>query len=235
MSSARMVQPISFKLDGSGNATFDAQPLQAYWSLAIVSLTAVANTAWSYGEMSLGPLLFGDGATWQMGPLVFAPGERPRIIATGGVPGSTVKGTLWGVQGTSFEDVSQLYSTAVLNFGQGSTNVTVVNGPTSPVITREGGTFIAPISENLIGNATGPDHDVFARLHRIVVNGTATTGMDFQIGGATYAHLLVTTGEETTWEFDGLEFPAAHLAWNFFNPTGVPGTTNDLTGYYIYS
>ena len=235
MPSSRYVQPISFTLDATGHAVFDAQPLQAYWSLAIVSLTAATSTAFSYGEKSLGPLLFGDGATWQMGPLVFAPGEQPRIIASGGAPGSTVKGTLWGVQGTSFEDVSQLYSTAVLNFGQGSTQVTVVNGTFNPAVVVQSGSDLAPILDTIAPNATGPLHNLgtLATLQRISVSSSATAPIELVIGGSTFAYLeMDNTLQNNDFSFDGLVFPAISPAFAFKNDAG---TTVTLRGYYIFS
>lgn len=125
MSLSPLRQAFSGQADASGNATITiAAPASTFAMVNVVGQTSGSAT-WTI--LAGGQAVhFGGGSTVVLGPIIMLPNEALVIEVSGAVPGSSITGSLVGVQSFTFSEVTQNYTPA-------PHPVTVASVPALPV------------------------------------------------------------------------------------------------------
>lgn len=143
----RYLQHIAGTLDASGNAQGQnaiASERMANWTEIAIAATLPATSASAQWTIYIGVgvtnlvhnIGTGLGTFIRTGPFILAPGETLIVVITGGNPGDSLIGTLFGVQGL---DPTQLYAST----------------PTGTQVSIAGGTVTATITQPLGVGITG--------------------------------------------------------------------------------
>lgn len=126
-------QSISATADATGAATWQGILRASQWSsvtVAVKATTATAVVTWEVRN-SAELLASGTGTPINIGPVLIAPGDTLKVIATGLSNGDTVAGTATGVCASNISDVpittTKISSGAVVISG-GSVNIGTITG-----------------------------------------------------------------------------------------------------------